>query len=153
MSLFDYRDYRDLFVAQFVSLFGTGLTAVALGLLAYQFAGADAGAVLGTALTIKMVIYVSIAPIAAAYADRVPRRLMLVGLDLIRAVTCGSARWRVSGSSRRHPGVGVCWRWIWWLRPVGPSSWSTPSITCAMRSGDRRRTWRGCRPHRAPAPW
>ncbi|MEI8081054.1 MAG: hypothetical protein WCI74_04340 [Actinomycetes bacterium] len=85
MSLFDYRDYRYLFVAQVVSLFGTGLTTVAPGLLAYQLAGADAGAVLGTALTIKMVIYVSIAPIAAAYADRVPRRLMLVGLDLIGA--------------------------------------------------------------------
>ncbi|MFN0143999.1 MAG: MFS transporter [Mycobacterium sp.] len=85
MSLFGYRDYRYLFAAQVVSLFGTGLTTVALGLLAYQLAGADAGAVLGTALTIKMVTYVSIAPIAAAYADRVPRRLMLVGLDLIRA--------------------------------------------------------------------
>jgi len=85
MSLFDYRDYRYLFAAQVVSLFGTGLTTVALGLLAYQLAGADAGAVLGTALTIKMVAYVTIAPVAAAYADRVPRRLMLVGLDLIRA--------------------------------------------------------------------
>ncbi len=85
MSLLGYRDYRYLFAAQVVSLFGTGLTTVALGLLAYQLAGADAGAVLGTALTIKMVTYVTIAPIAAAYADRVPRRLMLVGLDLIRA--------------------------------------------------------------------
>lgn len=43
MSLFDYRDYRYLFAAQVVSLFGTGLTTIALGLLAYQFAGADAG--------------------------------------------------------------------------------------------------------------
>lgn len=85
MSLFGYRDYRYLFVAQVVALFGTGLTTVALGLLAYQLAGADAGAVLGTALTIKMVASVTVAPIAAAYADRVPRRLMMVGLDLVRA--------------------------------------------------------------------
>jgi hypothetical protein len=49
MSLFSYRDYRHLFAAQVVALFGTGLTTVALGLLAYQLAGADAAAVLGTA--------------------------------------------------------------------------------------------------------
>lgn len=85
MSLFGYRDYRYLFAAQVISLFGTGLTTVALGLLAYQLAGADAAAVLGTALTIKMVAYVGVAPVAAAYADRLPRRLLLVGLDLIRA--------------------------------------------------------------------
>ena len=85
MSLFSYRDYRHLFAAQVVALFGTGLTTVALGLLAYQLAGADAAAVLGTALAIKMIAYVTVAPIAAAHADRVPRRLMLVCLDLIRA--------------------------------------------------------------------
>ncbi|GAA2396314.1 MFS transporter [Mycolicibacterium llatzerense] len=85
MSLFSYRDYRHLFAAQVVALFGTGLTTVALSLLAYQLAGADAAAVLGTALTIKMIAYVTVAPIAAAYADRVPRRLMLVALDLVRA--------------------------------------------------------------------
>ncbi|MGB8402807.1 MAG: MFS transporter [Mycobacterium sp.] len=85
MSLFGYRDYRHLFAAQVVALFGTGLTTVALALLAYQLAGADAAAVLGTALAIKMITYVTIAPIAAAHVDRLPRRRLLVGLDLIRA--------------------------------------------------------------------
>lgn len=85
MSLFSSRDYRRLFAAQVVALFGTGLTTVALGLLAYHLAGADAAAVLGTALAIKMITYVTVAPIAAAHADRVPRRLMLVFLDLTRA--------------------------------------------------------------------
>ncbi|MBE8516174.1 MFS transporter [Amycolatopsis sp. H6(2020)] len=85
-SLFRHRDYRHLFGAQLVALFGTGLTTVALGLLAYELAGAEAGAVLGTALAIKMVTYVAIAPIAAAYADRVPRRVLLVGLDVVRAL-------------------------------------------------------------------
>ncbi|MEV6325620.1 MFS transporter [Nocardia sp. NPDC051787] len=85
MTLFANRDYRHLFGAQLVALFGNGLTTVALGLLAYQLAGPRAGAVLGTALTIKMVAYVLIAPVAGAYADRVPRRSALVGLDLVRA--------------------------------------------------------------------
>ncbi|MFF2549448.1 MFS transporter [Nocardia sp. NPDC058058] len=80
------RDYLRLFTAQVSALFGTGLTTVALGLLAYELAGADAAAVLGTALTIKMFVYVTVAPVVAAYADRLPRRLFLFGLNVIRAV-------------------------------------------------------------------
>ena len=79
------RTYRHLFMAQVIALVGTGLATVALGLLAFELAGAEAGAVLGTALAIKMVAYVGIAPIASAFAERLPRRAMLVGLDLVRA--------------------------------------------------------------------
>ncbi len=77
--------YRRLFLAQVVALIGTGLATVALGLLAFSLAGANAGAVLGTALAIKMIAYVTVAPIASAFAERVPRRAMLVALDLVRA--------------------------------------------------------------------
>ncbi|MEV2261996.1 MFS transporter [Streptomyces anulatus] len=86
MRLFANRDYRRLFSAQIIALFGTGLATVALGLLAYDLAGPSAGAVLGTALTIKMVMYVVIAPVAAAYVDRFPRRTLLTLLDAVRAV-------------------------------------------------------------------
>ncbi|MBN9216671.1 MAG: MFS transporter [Mesorhizobium sp.] len=79
------RTYRHLFLAQVIALVGTGLATVALGLLAYDLAGADAGAVLGTALAIKMIAYVGVAPVAAAFAERLPRRTMLVSLDLVRA--------------------------------------------------------------------
>lgn len=79
------RTYRHLFLAQVIALVGTGLATVALGLLAYDLAGADAGAVLGTALAIKMVAYVGVAPVAAAFAEKLPRRTMLVCLDLVRA--------------------------------------------------------------------
>ncbi|MCA0044760.1 MFS transporter [Celeribacter litoreus] len=78
------RTYRHLFLAQVVALLGTGLATVALGLLAYDLAGESAAMVLGTIFTIKMVAYVSIAPIAGALADRVNRRALLVTLDLIR---------------------------------------------------------------------
>ncbi|WP_425301613.1 MFS transporter [Nocardia wallacei] len=84
-ALFRHRDYLRLFTAQVSALFGTGLTTVALGLLAYELAGADAAAVLGTALTIKMLVYVTVAPTVAAYADRFPRRSLLVALNVIRA--------------------------------------------------------------------
>ena len=84
-SLWANTDYRRLYGAQVVALFGTGLTTVALGLLAYDLAGSRAGAVLGTALAIKMVTYVTVAPLAGAVADRVPRRRLLVALDVVRA--------------------------------------------------------------------
>lgn len=79
------RTYRRLFLAQVIALVGTGLATVALGLLAFDLAGADAGAVLGTALAIKMIAYVGVAPVAAAFAEQLPRRSMLVCLDLVRA--------------------------------------------------------------------
>jgi MFS family permease len=77
--------YRRLFLAQVVALVGTGLATVALGLLAHDLAGAEAGAVLGTALAVKMVAYVGVAPVASALAERVPRRSALIALDLVRA--------------------------------------------------------------------
>ncbi|MDO8719642.1 MAG: MFS transporter [Polaromonas sp.] len=79
------RTYRHLFLAQVIALLGTGLATVALGLLAYDLAGADAGMVLGTALAIKMLAYIGVAPIASAFAERLPRRGVLVSLDVIRA--------------------------------------------------------------------
>lgn len=85
--LFQNRSYRRLFAAQVIALLGTGLMTVALGLLAHDLAGAEAGVVLGTALAIKMVAYVVLAPIAQALADRLPRRGFLVALDLVRAAT------------------------------------------------------------------
>ncbi|AEA68517.1 MULTISPECIES: MFS transporter [Pseudomonas] len=80
------RTYRHLFLAQIIALVGTGLATVALGLLAFDLAGAQAGAVLGTALAIKMTAYIGVAPIAAAFAERLPRKAMLVSLDLVRAL-------------------------------------------------------------------
>lgn len=53
LSVLTNRTYRHLFFAQVIALVGTGLATVALGLLAYEIAGADAGAVLGTALIRK----------------------------------------------------------------------------------------------------
>lgn len=78
--------YRRLFVAQVVALAGTGLATVALGLLAYDLAGPDAGGVLGTALAVKMVAYVVVAPLAAAAVARLPRRAVMIGADLLRLV-------------------------------------------------------------------
>ncbi|PHS78803.1 MAG: MFS transporter [Rhodospirillaceae bacterium] len=79
------QTYRRLFTAQVVALAGTGLSTIALALLAYDLAGGEAGMVLGTALALKMVAYVGIAPIVGGLAHRLPRRSMLITLDVARA--------------------------------------------------------------------
>jgi MFS family permease len=76
--------FRHLFAAQVVALLGTGLLTVALALLAFDIAGGDAGTVLGTALAIKMVVYVIVAPVSSALLSHVPRRSLLISLDLVR---------------------------------------------------------------------
>ena len=49
LSVLANRSCRHLLAAQVVALVGTGFATVALGLLAYDLAGGNAGAVLGTA--------------------------------------------------------------------------------------------------------
>src|SRR6266536_5713332 len=85
LSVLANRTYRHLFAAQVIALIGTGMMTVALGLLAFKIAGDRAGTVLGTALAIKMIAYVGIAPVAGSLAGYVPRRPFLVAMDLVRA--------------------------------------------------------------------
>jgi MFS family permease len=85
LSPLAFRTYRHLFAAQVIALIGTGLTTVALALLAYDLAGGDAGLVLGAALALKMVAYVGIAPVVGGLAHRLPRKGLLIGLDVSRA--------------------------------------------------------------------
>ena len=59
LPLLANRTYRHLFAAQVIALFGTGQ---------------DAGAVLGTALAIKMIACVRVAPLVGDLAGRLPRR-------------------------------------------------------------------------------
>lgn len=77
--------YARLFSAQIIALLGTGLLTVALGLLAYDIAGSDAGAVMGTVMAIKMVAYVLVSPVTTALVSRLPARRVLIGADLVRA--------------------------------------------------------------------
>lgn len=94
--------YRHLFIAQVAALLGTGMATVALGLLAHDLAGAGAGEVLGVALAIKMIAYVGVAPFASALASKLPRKTLLVSLDVVRAAVAASLpfvseAWQVYG--------------------------------------------------------
>ena len=87
LSILRHRVYRHLFAAQVISLLGTGLATVALSLMAFELAGDNAGTVLATALTIKMLAYVFVSPLLAALFQGRPRKPVLVLLDIIRALT------------------------------------------------------------------
>jgi len=85
IAILRHKTFRHLFSAQVVALIGTGLATVALALLAYDLAGAHAGEVLGTALAIKMVVYVVLAPVSGALVPPRLRKQVLIALDLVRA--------------------------------------------------------------------
>ncbi|MFL1381166.1 MFS transporter [Nocardiopsis protaetiae] len=91
--LVDFPAYRRMFAAQVVALAGTGLATVALGLLAFDLAGDRAAAVVATALTVKMVAYVGAGPVLTAALVRVPRRVVLVGADAVRALAVVALPW------------------------------------------------------------
>ena len=80
-----HSSFRRLFAAQVIALVGTGLSTIALTLLAYDLVGGSAAAVLGTALAFKMVAYVIFAPIVGGLAHHFPRRPFLIAMDLVRA--------------------------------------------------------------------
>lgn len=90
LAVLRHPTYARLFGAQVIALIGTGLLTVALGLLAFDIAGGDAGLVLGLAMAIKMVAYVAVAPLISALTTRVPRTPLLIGADLVRATVAVS---------------------------------------------------------------
>lgn len=90
LTLLRNTTYAKLFCAQVIALLGTGLLTVALGLLAFEIAGGDAGVVLGVAMAIKMVAYVAVSPITTAIMAALPRKPVLIGADLVRTGVAAS---------------------------------------------------------------
>jgi predicted MFS family arabinose efflux permease len=85
----DKRSYYRLFAGYVLALFATGIATVALALFAFDLSGEESGTILGTALSIKMLAYVVAAPLSAALTERLPRKGLLIGLDLVRAGSLG----------------------------------------------------------------
>lgn len=84
-SLWRNLPFQRLFWAHVVSLVGSGLSSVALGLLAHQLVGASASAVLGVTLAIRIVVIVLCAPWAGMVADRLGARTTMIASDFARA--------------------------------------------------------------------
>lgn len=86
-NVLKHQVYRHLFSAQVIALMGTGLITISLALQAYDLAKDQAAQVLGIALAIKMIAYILVAPVASALVERLPKKPVLVGLDIVRALT------------------------------------------------------------------
>lgn len=85
-SLWNHRVFQQLFWAHALSLFGSGLSSLALGLLAHQLVGASASTVLGITLAIRIIVIVLTSPWAGQIAARWGVRQVMVVSDLMR---CG----------------------------------------------------------------
>src|SRR5215213_5300353 len=84
-SLWRNRDFRLLFGAQIISLMGSGVTTVGLALFAYQLTGGtSATAVIGNALTLRILAFLLFSQPAGVIADRVSRKKILIAADTLR---------------------------------------------------------------------
>ena len=82
--------YRRLFSAQIVGLFGTGISTVALGLLAFSMGGGNAGQILEVVLALKVATYVSRFPGNTHLPPVSHEKKLLVTMDVVRALAIGS---------------------------------------------------------------
>ncbi len=73
-----------LFAAQVASLAAVGLLPMALALAACRIDGASAGKDLGLLLVLKLVAYLALAPLAETLLRSMPRKPVMLGLDLGR---------------------------------------------------------------------
>lgn len=78
-------DFRRLFLARLVSLFGDWFNLLA-ALALLRAIGAESAGAFGGVLILKMLPTALLAPVAGVVADRVSRRKLMIGADLIRAV-------------------------------------------------------------------
>ena len=85
-SLWKNRIFQQLFWAHGLSLVGSGLSSLALGLLAHQLVGAAASSVLGVTLAIRIAVIVVCSPWSGQIAARFGARRVMVISDLMR---CG----------------------------------------------------------------
>lgn len=84
-SLWQNRNYLRLFSAQIISLAGSGVTTIGLALFAYQLVGgANAAAVIGSALMLRILAFLLFSQLAGVLADRFNRKTILIAADIVR---------------------------------------------------------------------
>lgn len=77
------RDFRRVFLAQSVSVFGDGITPVALTFAVLGLTGS--GTDLGLVLAAQSLPLAALALVGGVWADRLPRQKVMIASDLIRA--------------------------------------------------------------------
>jgi NRE family putative nickel resistance protein-like MFS transporter len=76
--------FAQIYFAQTINLIGDAFTWLGLGLLAFELAQDKAGIILATALTLRVITFVIISPIAGVLADRIDRKKVMFITHLAR---------------------------------------------------------------------
>src|SRR4051812_2128264 len=92
------RDFRLLYIGQAVSLLGDGMVGVALAFGVLEITNSPSA--LGIVLAARMIPTVALLLAGGVIADRLPRRMVMVGADLVRMLSHGlMAALLISGSA------------------------------------------------------
>ena len=83
LGLLRLRDFRRVFLAQSVSVFGDGITPVALTFAVLDLTGS--GTDLGMVLAAQALPLAGLALVGGVWADRLPRQKVMIASDLVRA--------------------------------------------------------------------
>lgn len=82
-AVFAVREYRYLFLANLLSLVGDHLATLALGFLVYEIS--DSPVLAAASFASSYLAWIIGGPVLSVFADRLPRRAVLVACDLLRA--------------------------------------------------------------------
>jgi len=96
------REFRNVFLAQSVSVFGDGITPVALTFAVLDLTGS--GTDLGLVLAAQSIPLVGLALVGGVWADRLPRAAIMVTSDLIRAFA------QITGATLLLTGAAQIWQ-------------------------------------------
>lgn len=88
-SLWRHPNFLRLWTGETISLFGTQITNLALPTVAILLLHADAFSV-GLLLALQQLAYLFVGPFAGVFADRLPRRRIMIIADCVRLIALGS---------------------------------------------------------------
>jgi MFS family permease len=83
-SLFSYRDYRNLWISNLVVTIGASAFPIALAVTVLDAGGTTT--TLGLILASRVLSSVVLAPVGGVWADRLPRKFVMIGADIYRAI-------------------------------------------------------------------
>lgn len=89
LGLLRLRNFRRVFLAQTVSVFGDGITPVALTFAVLDLTGS--GTDLGLVLAAQSLPLAALALVGGVWADRLPRERVMIASDVVRGVVQASA--------------------------------------------------------------
>ena len=102
LGLLRIRDFRNVFLAQSISVFGDGVTPVALTFAVLGLTGSATD--LGLVLAAQSLPLATLALVGGVWADRLPRAALMVASDLVRAAA------QITGAVLLLTGTAQIWQ-------------------------------------------